>query len=113
MTSPGRDPGLQRERTELAWRRTLLAFAIGALISMRVLSGTFGGWAVLVGVGGLMITAALWALVHGSSRGSASPGSTHGPPSFGPSRLLMGTVALASMLGAALGLVELVTSASR
>jgi uncharacterized membrane protein YidH (DUF202 family) len=55
------DPGLQPERTELAWRRTCLALGVGSLIAMRVLPVAFGSalW-VLGGVAGLVAAALLW-----------------------------------------------------
>lgn len=65
-TEPERlyDPGLQPERTELAWRRTALAIAIGSLLSLRVfplvLPPAFGAWGVVPGVVGVGTACLLW-----------------------------------------------------
>ncbi|MEU1972620.1 DUF202 domain-containing protein [Microbacterium sp. NPDC019599] len=55
------DPGLQPERTELAWRRTALALAAGSLVAFRLLPAAFGeAWWSLGGVAGLLMTAWLY-----------------------------------------------------
>ena len=58
------DPGLQPERTELAWRRTALAIAIGSLVSLRifplVLPAAAAGWGAVPGAIGLVAACALW-----------------------------------------------------
>ena len=58
------DPGLQPERTELAWRRTALAIAVGSLLSLRVfplvLPTGAEGWGLLPGVLGVGTAALLW-----------------------------------------------------
>lgn len=61
MTAPF-DPGLQPERTELAWRRTCLALGAGSLVSSRILPEVFanGLWA-LCGFAGVLAAGGIWA----------------------------------------------------
>jgi putative membrane protein len=40
------DPGLQPERTALAWRRTALSMGVGSLAALRILPALFGAWAI-------------------------------------------------------------------
>lgn len=55
------DPGLQPERSELAWRRTCLALGAGSLVALRLLPAAFGSaWWVLVGAAGLALSGVLW-----------------------------------------------------
>lgn len=62
--APTRDPGLQAERTELSWRRTLLALAVVAVLTTRVLATAIGLGAVLGGVLALLATVALGLVVR-------------------------------------------------
>lgn len=58
------DPGLQPERSALAWQRTALSIAVGSLIFGRILSFTLGMWAILPMVAGLVMAAILGLKSH-------------------------------------------------
>lgn len=60
------DPGLQPERTALAWTRTALAIAVNALLSMR--AGFVAGEPWLVAVGVLLFAASGAVIAIGTIR---------------------------------------------
>ncbi|MBT2516521.1 DUF202 domain-containing protein [Streptomyces sp. ISL-90] len=60
------DPGLQPERTALAWSRTALALAVNALLSMR--AGLVVGEPWLVAIGALLFAACGAAIAVGTAR---------------------------------------------
>jgi hypothetical protein len=74
VTAAARPPGLPRERTELAWRRTGLAVATAAAVVSRALDPVLGAGAVVLGVLGLGLAVLL--LVGGTrrARGHEVPG---------------------------------------
>jgi uncharacterized membrane protein YidH (DUF202 family) len=63
------DPGLQPERTALAWRRTVLSLLVGGLLALRVLPPALGAWSLGASVLGLALTAALWVLAQRRAAG--------------------------------------------
>jgi uncharacterized membrane protein YidH (DUF202 family) len=63
MTRPsGADPGLQPERTGLAWRRTILALIAGAPLVPRLFPRLLGGWGLGAGVLALAVAVTLCVL---------------------------------------------------
>ena len=56
------DPGLQPERTLLAWRRTCLAFGVASLVGMRFTLEQSGLLAVVAGVIGAGLAVLAYAL---------------------------------------------------
>ncbi|GAA2838069.1 hypothetical protein GCM10010441_72990 [Kitasatospora paracochleata] len=61
-----RDPGLQPERTLLAWSRTALLLAVNALLILR--SGLLGQQPGLAALGGVLAGAAAWFHWYGTWR---------------------------------------------
>jgi uncharacterized membrane protein YidH (DUF202 family) len=49
------DPGLQPERTKLAWQRTSLALAVGSAVAIRLLTPQAGVVATVAGCAGLLL----------------------------------------------------------
>lgn len=99
------DPGLQPERTELAWRRTALSIAVGSLVAIKLLPDHLGStlW-VIPGVAGLLVAGWLWVAVRRRTRAAtAALASDHAAEMPGGAMLLSVSVlvTLAGLLGMA------------
>jgi uncharacterized membrane protein YidH (DUF202 family) len=62
------DPGLQPERTDLAWRRSSLAMIIDSLIALRILPPVLGPAGLAAALGGLLIAGLVWLLARRRAR---------------------------------------------
>lgn len=68
MSSPLFDPGLQPERTALAWVRTTLVVTVGSLVGLRVLPHYWGTFGLVVAGAGVLTSLALLGLATGRYR---------------------------------------------
>ena len=72
MTQAPWDPGLQNERTGLAWQRTMLAGLVCSLLVARLLAEVWLPLAVLVGLAALLGTRG-WARSPSAASGVTPP----------------------------------------
>ncbi len=63
---PERDPGLQSERTRLAWRRTTLSSTVVAVVAGKGLLGSGGAVGIVVAAGVVFAACwvGFWAIAH-------------------------------------------------
>ncbi|MDA3805261.1 MULTISPECIES: DUF202 domain-containing protein [unclassified Clavibacter] len=107
------DPGLQPERTALAWRRTALALVVGSLFGLRALPALLGPAGLVVAAAGVIAALAVLATAHLRYRrvhriltaGPAGPGTTALPGGALP--------ALVAALTACAGLAALALALAR
>ncbi|WP_051814036.1 DUF202 domain-containing protein [Kitasatospora sp. MBT63] len=92
----GRDPGLQPERTLLAWGRTALVLTVDALLVLR--AGLVADRAALTATGGLLAAAACGFLGYGLRRRRRleRPGALPRAVPALPLRILTATVVVAA-----------------
>ncbi|WP_275005335.1 DUF202 domain-containing protein [Promicromonospora iranensis] len=96
------DPGLQTERTLLAWRRTCLAFGVASLIAMRFTVETAGVLAVFAGVTGAGLAVAAYVAAAIGYRRANTALRTTGSLDHGAAPIALATAA-ALVLGVACG----------
>ena len=108
MSDRAYDRGRQPERTDLAWQRTVLAVAVGSLVSLRLLPPVLGTWAFLIGAVGLIAAAGSWYLARRRARQVVVQLESSAPLS-GSGLLLL--VAITTAAGAAVGLLYILPRA--
>ncbi|WP_353810492.1 DUF202 domain-containing protein [Agromyces sp. SYSU T00194] len=104
----GRDPGLQPERTALAWGRTALAIAVNALLVLR--SGFVSDQPVLAALGVVLFASAAAAAAYGVVRAREL---SHDGGLVMPSAWPLLAVAAVVLLAAAGGVVSIAVEAGR
>lgn len=96
------DPGLQPERTALAWRRTALGLAVGSLAAARLLGGQLGG---LLGGVGLAVAFALFEAARRRARHVDRALRADGHLTAGPGAALLATAAGVALVVGLMGIV--------
>ncbi|MDO5618196.1 DUF202 domain-containing protein [Kocuria sp.] len=95
------DPGLQPERTTLAWNRTLMAFVVVAAFFLRW-SGEQGGVVIVLFAGALAVALSIWATQRRRySHRTHVMRATTGQPTVGPTLALGAAVVLLGAAGLA------------
>ncbi|WP_405878735.1 DUF202 domain-containing protein [Streptomyces sp. NBC_01136] len=102
---PERDPGLQPERTRLAWRRTTLSSTVAAVLAAK--TALHGGLSV-TGVVACALCCGLWlgflAIAHRRIRVLAASGAA-GPPMLPPRQATAATLCTVALAVCAAALV--------
>ncbi|WP_406249057.1 DUF202 domain-containing protein [Microbacterium sp. M] len=94
------DPGLQPERTQLAWRRTALSIAVVSLIAARALPLILGsGVWVIPGVVGVAVSALFWVAAARRARAVDQALSARHPDRMPDARLIAGLAAFVIAAG--------------
>ncbi|WP_261393745.1 DUF202 domain-containing protein [Microbacterium esteraromaticum] len=106
------DPGLQPERTELAWRRTALALGVGSLVAARLLPTAFGNpWWAFGGVAGLFAAALIWFVARQRARDVNTALARDGDRASLPDGCLLAVFTTLVVAGGSIGLVIVGTAA--
>ncbi|WP_440711351.1 DUF202 domain-containing protein [Herbiconiux sp. YIM B11900] len=92
------DAGLQPERTALAWRRSALALAGGALVAVRIVPAVVGPWAYLPTGAGLVLAITLLVLAHRRYRRLHRALIEHSEPDRRPDGRLIALTAVTTLL---------------
>ncbi|KQW06130.1 hypothetical protein ASC66_06195 [Leifsonia sp. Root4] len=102
---PPRDPGLQPERTALAWNRTALAVAVNGVLVLR--AGMVGNAPLFLGVGAMLLLAAAGATAYSSVRKRQLLRAVGTPPTSSATALAL--AALVALLASGAGIASILT----
>ncbi|MFD4528037.1 DUF202 domain-containing protein [Streptomyces sp. NPDC058470] len=102
----GRDPGLQPERTRLAWRRTTLSSTVATVLAVKT---TLHGGGSVTGVVVCALCCALWlgflAIAHRRIRVLAAVSGSDRPPALAPRHATAATLCTVALAVCAAALV--------